>query len=118
MPDEQGDRLESDLFEPETILPAQWFRPAGVPWTPERRLLFAAFVDGVKKASRGAPSARKWMRSNCVSHVFAYLRLCEAFSLEPERIRRVVLDRQVKVRVQHRLAESARPGVALRERAA
>ena len=97
---EMEDRLPG-LFEPNTILPVQYFTrlQRSAAWTGEQRLMAAILEDAVAVCSkRTVPKTSKarhvlretlrWVRSNDRSWMFSFLRICEMLDLEPTAIRR------------------------------
>jgi len=89
------------LFEPNTILPVQYFTrlQRSAAWTGEQRLMAAILEDAVAVCSkRTVPKTSKarhvlretlrWVRSNDRTWMFSYLRICETLDLEPTAIRR------------------------------
>lgn len=95
---EPDDRLPS-LFQPNTILPVQYFNQLHrrSAWTGELRLMAAILQDAVEvvytrpKTSRKARQlireTTRWFRSNDRTHVFSFLRICEALGLHPNAVR-------------------------------
>lgn len=90
-----------NLFEPDTLLPAQYFaafaREGGV--VRERRLMLAVLQDAVecyqKYALARDPKGRllfedsqNWIESDEREWPFAYENICEVLGLNPEYIRR------------------------------
>ncbi len=89
------------LFEPNTLLPSQFFtalqrRSAR---TPEQRLMFAILFDAVSvycrerepatsKERRILRETSRWITSNDRTWVFSFLRVCEALDLDASYIRR------------------------------
>jgi hypothetical protein len=89
------------LFEPNTILPVQYFTrlQRGSAWTGEQRLMAAILEDAVAVCAKPtAPRASKarhvlretvrWLRSNDRTWMFSFLRICEMLDLDPGAIRR------------------------------
>src|SRR5262245_12397681 len=89
------------LFEPNTILPVQYFTrlQRSSIWTGEQRLMAAILEDAVAVCSkRTIPKTSKarhvlretlrWVRSNDRTWMFSFLRICEMLNLEPTAIRR------------------------------
>jgi hypothetical protein len=90
-----------NLFEPDTLLPAQYFaaftREGGL--VRERRLMLAVLQDAVEcyqkyalaRDPRGTllfDDARAWIESGEREWPFSYENICEVLSLNPEYIRR------------------------------
>ena len=90
-----------NLFEPDTLLPAQYFaafaREGGL--VRERRLMLAVLQDAVEcyqkyalaRDPRGRvlfEDAHEWIESGEREWPFAYVNICEVLSLNPEYIRR------------------------------
>ena len=97
---EMEERLPG-LFEPNTILPVQYFTrlQRSSAWTGEQRLMAAILEDAVAVCSkRTVPKTSKarhvlretlrWVRSNDRTWMFSFLRICEILNLEPTAIRR------------------------------
>jgi hypothetical protein len=89
------------VFEPNTILPVQFFTrlQRSSAWTGEQRLMAAVLEDAVAVCSRAnVPRASKarhvlreslrWLRSNDRAWMFSFLRICETLDLDPAAIRR------------------------------
>lgn len=89
------------LFEPNTILPVQYFTrlQRSSAWTGEQRLMAAILEDAVAVCGkRNAPKTSKarhvlretmrWLRSNDRSWMFSFLRICETLDLDHGAIRR------------------------------
>jgi hypothetical protein len=89
------------LFEPNTILPVQFFTrlQRSSAWTGEQRLMAAILEDAVAVCSKAnAPKASKarhvlreslrWVRNNDRAWMFSFLRICETLDLDPAAIRR------------------------------
>ena len=98
--EETEDRLPG-LFEPQTILPVQYFTrlQRNAAWTGEQRLMAAILEDAVAvcgkrtvpKSSKGRQILRealRWVRNNDRSWTFSFLRICEHLDLDPTAIRR------------------------------
>ena len=101
-------RLETEerlpaLFEPNTILPEQYFTrlQRGSVWSGEQRLMAAILEDAVAVSSKpGMPRTSKarhvlretlrWLRSNDRTWTFSFLRICETLDLDPSAIRRAI----------------------------
>lgn len=97
----QSDTGLPRLFEPNTLLPSQFFtalqrRSAR---TPEQRLMFAILFDAVSvycrerdpatsKERRILRETQRWITSNDRTWVFSFLRVCEALDLDASYIRR------------------------------
>ncbi len=90
-----------NLFEPDTLLPAQYFaafaREGGI--VRERRLMLAVLQDAVEcyqkyalaRDPRGRAlfeDARNWIESREREWPFSYENICEVLGLNPEYIRR------------------------------
>jgi hypothetical protein len=98
---EEMDEKLPGLFEPNIVLPVQYFTrlQRGAVWTGEQRLMAAVLEDAVVVCSkRGAPKTSKgrqvlretlrWLRSNDRTWTFSFLRICEHLDLSPSAIRR------------------------------
>lgn len=101
----QSDTGLPRLFEPNTLLPSQFFtalqrRSAR---TPEQRLMFAILFDAVSvycrerdpatsKERRILRETQRWITSNDRTWVFSFLRVCEALDLDASYIRRGLRD--------------------------
>jgi hypothetical protein len=89
----------SDIFEPDALLPTEFFatfRPEGG-WERERLLLFAVLADAVECYQKYALDPRghetfaeteAWLNSDDRSSLFAFETLCDALGIEPEYLRR------------------------------
>jgi hypothetical protein len=98
-PVEQNDDL-SPCFEPEAILPSQFFTPGrGKAPDSETRLMYAILEDAINvyckyrepatcKERRLFGNARRWLESNDRVWLFSFLRICEALDLDPGYIRK------------------------------
>src|SRR5881397_4204712 len=96
---EQDDGL-SPYFEPEAILPSQFFnRGRGKARDSETRLMYAILEDAVNvyckyrepatwKERRLFENTRRWLESNDRVWLFSFLRICEALDLDPGYIRK------------------------------
>ena len=102
MSDEMEEKLPG-LFEPNTILPVQYFTrlQRGSSWTGEQRLMAAVLEDAVAVCTKpNAPKTSKarqvlretlrWLRSNDRTWTFSFLRICEHLDLNPGAIRREI----------------------------
>lgn len=89
------------LFEPNTILPVQFFTrlQRSTSWSGEQRLMAAVLEDAVAVGTKpNAPKTSKarhvlretlrWLRSNDRTWMFSFLRICDALDLDPSAIRR------------------------------
>ena len=98
---EEMDEKLPGLFEPNIVLPVQYFTrlQRGAVWTGEQRLMAAVLEDavvvsskrGVPKTSKGRQVLRetlRWLRSNDRTWTFSFLRVCEHLDLSPSAIRR------------------------------
>lgn len=90
------------LFQPDTMLPSQYFAAAlrrrGA-LKPERRLIIAVLQDAIEcyqkhlfardgKARQLYTDAEEWIHSEDRSHYFSYENLCEILEMNPEYVRR------------------------------
>jgi hypothetical protein len=85
-------------WEDDLIVPVHWIAPH--PDTPERRLLMAVLEDALWTIRKGVPirheplavaQARAWIASTATSWLCDFERICVELGLEPEPIRRAVL---------------------------
>jgi hypothetical protein len=89
----------ADLFEPDALLPTEFFhtfRPDGG-WERERLLLFAVLADGIECYQKSALDPRgratfaeteAWLNSDDRSSLFAFETLCDALGIEAGYLRR------------------------------
>jgi hypothetical protein len=92
------------IFEPEAVFP-----DVPVPeQTPERRLLLAVLQDAIEHIGRGdrsasgkgtAAEARAWVASRDRSWPFAFEAICDALGLEPDYIRRGLVNYRPTVKL-------------------
>jgi len=88
-------------FEPETILPSQYFDRFQIDASlqPEKRLMLAVLEDAVgtfqkyavatgRRARRLFTESEEWFASDDTSWPYAFLPICQALGLEPEYVRR------------------------------
>lgn len=90
------------LFQPDTMLPSQYFAAAlrrrGA-LKPERRLIVAILQDAIEcyqknlfarepKARQLYADAEQWIDSEDRTHYFSYENLCEILDMNPEFVRR------------------------------
>jgi hypothetical protein len=90
------------LFQPDTMLPSQYFAAAlrrrGA-LKPERRLIIAILQDAIEcyqknlfaregKARQLYADAEEWINSEDRTHYFSYENLCEILDMSPEFMRR------------------------------
>jgi hypothetical protein len=105
---EQDDGL-SPYFEPEAILPAQFFTGGrGKVRDSEARLMYAILEDAVHvyctyrepatcKQRHLFRNARRWVESDDRVWLFSFLRICEALDLDPGYIRKGLRARRAAV---------------------
>ena len=94
------------LFQPDTMLPSQYYAAAlrrrGA-LKPERRLIVAILQDAIEcyqknlfaregKARQLYADAEEWITSQDRTHYFSYENLCEVLEMNPEYIRRGLLE--------------------------
>lgn len=72
------DLLEGDAPMPE---PATWD-------SPEKRLMFVVFHDGIMKALNGCEADQEWVLSDRHDYFTSFVGLCELFNLPAEVVRR------------------------------
>jgi len=90
------------LFQPDTMLPSQYYAAAlrrkGA-LKPERRLIIAVLQDAIEcyqknlfaregKARQLFADAEEWIDSGDRTHYFSYENLCEILDMNPEFVRR------------------------------
>ena len=88
-------------FEPETILPSQYFDRFQIDASlqPEKRLMLAVLEDAVgtfqkyavatgRRARRLFTESEEWFASDETSWPYSFLPICQALGLEPEYVRR------------------------------
>lgn len=102
MADHSVGEANPHLFQPDTMLPSQYFAAAlrrkGA-LKPERRLIIAILQDAIEcyqknlfaregKARQLYADAEEWINSEDRSHYFSYENLCEILDMNPEFVRR------------------------------
>jgi hypothetical protein len=102
MADHSVGEANPHLFQPDTMLPAQYFAAAlrrkGA-LNPERRLIIAVLQDAIEcyqknlfaregKARQLYADAQEWIDSEDRSHYFSYENICEILDMNPEFVRR------------------------------
>lgn len=89
------------MFQPDVLLPAQFFAAMRkrVPREPEYRLIIAVLQDAIEcyqkhlfardhKARQLHEDAREWIESDDRSWPYSFVSICEVLNLSPEYIRR------------------------------
>ena len=97
----EGNRGNGVGFEPETILPSQYFDRFQIDASlqPEKRLMLAVLEDAIDcyqkyafaRESRGQEffaEAEEWLFSSDNAWVFSYENICQTLDLNPDYIRR------------------------------
>lgn len=94
------------LFQPDTMLPSQYFAAAlrrrGA-LKPERRLIVAVLQDAIEcyqknlfaregKQRQLFADAEEWITSQDRTHYFSYENLCEILEMNPDYVRRGLLE--------------------------
>lgn len=102
MADHSVGEAHPHLFQPDTMLPAQFYAAAlrrrGA-LKPERRLIIAILQDAIEcyqknlfaregKARQLFTDAEEWINSEDRSHYFSYENICEILEMNPEFVRR------------------------------
>jgi hypothetical protein len=106
MADHSVGEAHPHLFQPDTMLPSQYFAAAlrrkGA-LKPERRLIIAVLQDAIEcfqknlfaregKARQLYADAEEWIISEDRSHYFSYENICEILEMNPEYVRRGLLE--------------------------
>jgi hypothetical protein len=88
-------------LEPDLVLPEQFFPEQRPQWSGELALLWTVFWDGIETFQKEVLLGREggeafqetvaWIERADDDSVFSFERLCDLFSLRPERVRRSLL---------------------------
>jgi len=85
------------------------------PWSGVRALMLAVLDDAINSLSSSESliraEAQVWIASGEGRYVFSFLVICESLELEPNVVRRSVMDLLGKKRKRGRLLERTRPNV-------
>lgn len=87
------------LFEPDTLVPSQFFGEGGAPaYQPERRLMLAVMeeaiatfqrsvIAGGRRSQKLADEVEQWMDARDFSWPFSFENICQALELESDSVR-------------------------------
>ncbi len=97
------DESAAGARDTDTVLPAQFWTHPGRGAQPETRLMAAVLEDAVALCARAASgrdpevlketqAAGEWMASDDRTGAFAFASICDVLGLEPDSVRRAIVD--------------------------
>jgi hypothetical protein len=99
---EQAEASVSNLFSPDVLLPAQFYRDSTTTQlSGERALQWAVFADGIdsyrrlargksRSAKRELARLRVWAMRSDWDWLYSFVNLCTAFGFDPNAVRRAL----------------------------
>ncbi|MGH7771797.1 MAG: hypothetical protein ACREQA_06125 [Candidatus Binatia bacterium] len=118
------DEKLASIFQPDTLLPAQYFETyrKNTLLEPEKRLMLAILEDAVQcfqdnvlaqsgRRKRLFEEAEEWILEEDDDRVFSFVNICETFGIHPQYLRKGLMKwKQRRLRGQSRAAVHRLPG--------